>query len=169
MSGAAGAFLNGYMGDRERALLKRKELDLSEVLELCAQPASFEERVAAVRRYAEAYPEVKYFLVVAYFCKDAFTQIHELGPIEYEPSKVPKGGSAENISSMWKEVTRLYDTFPSGPRIKRGIAQRLLMNLHRDDAALISQLLEGTFYRKELNEAVVKAAFPDVTPQDPKA
>ncbi len=169
MSGASGAFLNGYLGDRERARLKRKDLELSELVELCAQPESFEERVAAVKRYAEAYPELKYFLIVAYFCNGVFSQVNELGPVDYQPSRVPKGGSTENISSMWKQVCRMYDTFPTGPRAKRGIAQQLLASLHKDDAELISQLLAGKFYRKELNEEVVRAAFPKDVPQDPKA
>jgi hypothetical protein len=168
MSGASSAFLDGYLSDRERARMKKKDLELSEIIELCAQPESFEDRVATVRRYAEAYPELKYFLVVAYFCKGVFSQVNERGPVDYQPSRVQKGASAENISSMWKQVCRMYDTFPTGPRTKRGIAQQLLPSLHKDDAELISQLLAGTFYRKELNEKVVQAAFPNETPKDPK-
>lgn len=169
MSGASSAFLNGYLTDSETARLKKKDLELSELIELCSQPASFEERVAAVQRYSGAYPELKYFLIVAYFIRNAFSQINELGPLDYQPSRVVKGGSSENITSMWRQVCRMYDTFPSGPRTKRGIAQQLLPALHKDDAGLIKQLIEGKFYRKELNEQVVQAAFPKETPQDPKA
>lgn len=168
MSGSSSAFLNGYLADRELARLKKKDLELSELIELCAQPESFEDRVAAVQRYAQAYPELKYFLVVAYFCRDAFSQVNELGPVDFQPSRVQKGASTESIASMWKQVCRMYDTFPTGPRLKRGIAQQLLPALHKDDAELIKQLIEGKYYRKELNEAVVKAAFPKETPQDPK-
>jgi len=169
MSGSSSAFLNGYLNDRERSKLRRKDLELSELIELCAQPESFEERVATVQRYAQAYPELKYFLVVAYFCKGVFSQVNEAGPVDFQPSRVAKGGSIESIQSMWKQVCRMYDTFPTGPRAKRGIAQQLLSSLHKDDAKLISNLLAGNYYRKELNEAVVKAAFPAETPQDPKA
>lgn len=169
MSGATSAFLNGYLNDRERSLLRRKDLELSELLELCAKPESLDDRVAAIRRYSEAYPELKYFLIVAYFCKGAFSQITEIGPIEYIPSKVPKGGSTENISSMWTQVTRMYNSFPSGPRTKRAIAIQLLQTLHKDDAAIIKQLIDGKYYRKEINEIVVAKAFPKETPQDPKA
>ena len=169
MSGASSAFLNGYLTDREAALVKKRDLDLSELIELCAQPQSIDERVAAVQRYSAIYPELKYFLIVAYFCKDAFSQIKEQGPLDWQPSNVPKGGSAESISSMWSQVTRMYDTFPSGPRIKRGIAHQLLPTLHKDDAELIAQIIEGKYYRKELNEVVVQRAFPKETPQDPKA
>lgn len=168
MSGTSTAFLNGYLADRDRALLKRKDLELSELIELSSQPESQEERISAVQRYAEVYPELKYFLVVAYFCKEAFSELRGTGPITYTPSKVPKGGSAENIRSMWKEVCRLYDTFPTGAKTKRGIAYRLLSDLHKDDAELLNQLFEGKFYRKELNEEVVRKAFPKETPQDPK-
>lgn len=169
MSGASSAFLGGYLSDRERANLKKRDLDLSELLELCAQPESIEERVAAVQRYSSVYPELKYFLIVAYFCRDAFTELLSNGPLDWQPTNVPKGGSAETLNSMWTQVTRMYNTFPSGPRIKRGIAHQLLPRLHKDDAALIAQIIEGKYYRKELNEKVVQLAFPKETPQDPKA
>lgn len=168
MSGASSAFLNGYLTDRERGRLRNKDLELSELIELCAQPESIEDRVAAVRRYSEAYPELKYFLIVAYFCKDAFGQLRALGKIDYMPSRVQKGASTENIKSMWTQVTRLYDTFPTSAKAKRGIAQQLLPALHKDDAELIVQIIEGKYYRKELNEVVVSQAFPKETPQDPK-
>jgi hypothetical protein len=169
MSGSSSAFLNGYLSDREAALVKKRDLDLSELIELCAQPASIDDRVAAVKRYSAIYPELKYFLIVAYFCKDAFSQVNELGPLDWAPSSVPKGGSVETLQSMWTQVTRMYDTFPSGPRIKRGIAHQLLPTLHADDAELIAQIIAGKYYRKELNEVVVQRAFPKETPQDPKA
>lgn len=169
MSGASSAFLNGYLADREVANLRKRDLDLSELIELCAQPESLEDRVAAVKRYGTTYPELKYFLIVAYFCKGAFSQLLEAGPLDYAPSNVPKGGSIESLSSMWTQVTRMYDTFPSGNRIKRGIAQQLLPTLHKDDAILIKQIIEGKYYRKELNDTVVRLAFPKETPQDPKA
>lgn len=169
MSGASSAFLNGYLADKEASKLKKKDLDISELLELCAQPQSIDDRVKAVQRYSAIYPELKYFLIVAYFCKTAFSQITEMGPLDWAQTNVPKGGSVETLSSMWNQVTRMYDTFPSGPRIKRGIAHQLLPALHRDDAELIAQLIEGKYYRKELNEEVVRRAFPKETPQDPKA
>jgi hypothetical protein len=169
MSGASSAFLNGYLADREVANLRKRDLDLSELIELCAQPESQESRVAAVQRYGATYPELKYFLIVAYFCRDAFSQVLELGPLDYANSNVPKGGSVETLSSMWTQVTRMYNTFPSGPRIKRGIAHQLLPALHKDDAALVQQIIEGKYYRKELNEQVVRLAFPKETPSDPKA
>lgn len=167
-SGSSSAFLNGYLNDRQKAIIKKKDLDLSELIELCALPASFEERVDAVKRYSEVYPELKYFLIVAYFHRDAFSQIRSIGPLDYMPSRVPKGGSVETLRSLWTQVTRMYDTFPTGPRVKRGIAQQLLPSLYKDDAELIHQLIEGTYYRKELNELVVSKAFPKETPQNPK-
>lgn len=169
MSGASSAFLGGYLSDRERANLKKRDLDLSELIELCSQPESIEDRVAAVQRYSSIYPELKYFLIVAYFCRDAFTELLSTGPLDWQPSQVPKGGSVETLNSMWTQVTRMYNTFPSGPRIKRGLAHQLLPRLHADDAALIAQIIEGKFYRKELNEVVVRMAFPKETPSDPKA
>lgn len=169
MSGASSAFLNGYLSDREHANLKKKDLDLSELLELCAQPESLEDRVAAVQRYSRVYPELKYFLIVAYFCRDAFSELLSTGPLDWQPSNVPKGGSVETLNSMWTQVTRMYNSFPSGPRIKRGLAHQLLPRLHKDDAALISQLIAGKYYRKELNELVVQKAFPKETPQSPNA
>lgn len=168
MSGSSSAFLNGHLSDRERQLIRRQDLDLSELLNLCAQPESLDERVAAVQRYSQAYPELKLFLIVAYFYKDAFTHVNQVGPVDYVVSKVPKGGSPETLASAWKQVTRMYDTFPTGPKAKRGIAQQLLSSLHKDDALLFSQLLSGKYYRKELNEEVVAKAFPQEVPQDPK-
>lgn len=168
MSGASSAFLNGYIGDRERANLKKRDLDLSELLELCARPESLEDRVAAVQRYSIAYPELKYFLIVAYFCRDAFSELLSTGPLDWQPSNVAKGASLETLNSMWTQVTRMYNSFPSGPRIKRGIAHQLLPRLHKDDAKLIHQIIEGKYYRKELNEKVVQLAFPKDTPSDPK-
>lgn len=160
MSGFSSAYINGP--------IKRKDLDLSELLDLCAQPESLDDRVAAVQRYSTAYPELKYFLIVAYFCRDAFSELLSTGPLDWQPSNVPKGGSVETLNSMWTQVTRMYNGFPSGPRIKRGLAHQLLPRLHKDDAELIGKLINGKYYRKELNEKVVQLAFPKDTPQDPK-
>jgi hypothetical protein len=168
MSGSSSAYLNGHLSDRQRTLVKRKDLDLSELIKICSEPLGIDERVALVQQYSSIYPELKFFLIVAYFCKNAFSQINQAGPIEFTFSKVPKGGSTETLQSMWKEVTRLYDTFPSGPKIKRGPAYQLLTSLHKDDAVILSELLHGKFYRKELNEVVVSKAFPNETPQLPK-
>lgn len=169
MSGASAAFTQGYLTDRQAANLKKRDLDLSELIELCVQPEKFEDRVAAVRRYSSIYPELKYFLIVAYFCRDSFTELLSVGPLDWAPSNVPKGGSSETLQSMWKQVTRMYDTFPTGPRTKRGIAHQLLPSLHKDDAKLVAEIIQGKYYRKELNEVVVRAAFPEDTPTDPKA
>lgn len=168
MTGSSSTFVNGHLADRERIPTRRRDMDLSELITLCSQPIGFDERVQMVTEYAHVYPELKYFLIVAYFCKDAFKEIQTTGVIDFIPSKVQKGASPESLSSMWKEVMRLYDTFPSGPKIKRGIAQRLLSQLHVDDAILIQKLLSGKFYMKELNDAVVAAAFPKEIPATPK-
>lgn len=168
MSGASSTYVDGYMKDTERALLKRKDLDINELISLCILPSKQEDRISELRRYSEVYPELKYFLIVAYFFKDAFTQLNSTGPIDYQPSNTKKGGSPENISSMWKQVMRMYDTFPTGPRTKRSIAQQLLPSLYKEDALLIKQLIEGKFYSKELNEVVVAKAFPNEVPADPK-
>lgn len=168
MSGATSAFLNGYLADVQTSQGRTRDLELSELLDICAKPESQEERVATVKRLGAMYPELKYFLIVAYFCKNAFSELNSTGKIDYTPSSVPKGGSVETLKSMWEQVTRLYDSFPSGPRIKRGIAYQLLSNLHRDEAELIEQILQGKYYRKELNELIVHQAFPQETP-DPKA
>jgi hypothetical protein len=169
MSGSSSAFSNGYLADRQQANIQRKDLDLNELIILCSKPLGIDERVAELQRYSAAYPELKLFLIVAYFYKNAFSQINSIGPINYIVSKVPKGGSVENIKSMWREITKMYDEFPSGAKAKRGKAQTLLGNLHADDAALVASLISGTFYNKELNEVVVSKAFPKETPQDPKA
>lgn len=168
MSGASSAYLNGHFSDRQRELIKRKDLDISELLKICSEPTGIEERVQLVKEYSAVYPELKYFLIVAYFCKDVFSQLTEAGPVEFEPSKVPRGGSTESLKSLWSEVTKLYNDFPSGPRIKRGRAYQLLTALHKDDALVISELIHGKFYSKELNEVVVSMAFPSETPQRPK-
>lgn len=167
MSGASSSYVDGYINDREKALLKRKDLDISELINLCSIAGSFDERVTAVKYYSQAYPELKYLLIVAYFCKDAFKQLRSTGPVEYTPSNISRGGSPESISSMWTQVCRMYDTFPTGTKTKRAIAQQLLPSLYKEDAAIISQLIEGKFYIKELNEKVVQAAFPNEVPQDP--
>ena len=161
--------MTGFSSAYIQAPIKRKDLDLSELLDLCAQPESLEDRVAAVQRYAKAYPELKYFLIVAYFCRDAFSELLSAGPLDWQPTNVPKGGSSETLNSMWTQVTRMYNGFPSGDRIKRGLAHQLLPRLHKDDATIIGQLIHGKYYRKELNEKVVQLAFPKETPQDPKS
>jgi hypothetical protein len=169
MSGASSAFTQGYLTDRQAANIKRRDLDLSELIELCAQPEKFEDRVAAVQRYSAIYPELKYFLIVAYFYRDAFSDILSIGPLDWQPSNVPKGGSVETLKSMWRQVNRMYDTFPTGPRTKRAVAHQLLPSLHKDDAKLLAEIIQGKYYRKELNESVVAAAFPGDVPQDPNA
>lgn len=168
MSGSSSAYLNGHLSDRQRTLVRRKDLDLSELLDICSKPLGIDERVKLVQEYSSIYPELKYFLIVANFCKGAFSQLSQPEPIEFVPSTVPKGGSTETLQSMWKEVCRLYDTFPSGPKIKRGRAYQLLITLHKDEALILNQLFQGKFYRKELNEVVVSKAFPKETPQSPK-
>ena len=140
--------------------IRRKDLDIHELLQICSAPKEKQERIEILRRYALVYPELRYFLVVAYFCKDAFKTITDIAPMEFKPSKVRKGSSIENISSMWREVTKMYDTFPTGPRTRRGKAQRLLEELYYEDAQVIHDLIHGKFYSKELNESVVAEAFP---------
>lgn len=168
MSGSSSAFLYGHLADRDRALIRKKDLDLSEILDLCSKPTSIDERVAEVQRYSSVYPQLKLFLLVAYFYKGAFSELMKNGPIDYIPSRTPKGGSPETLASMWNQVTRLYNEFALGPKAKRGVAQQLLGSLHKDDAELIHQLIQGKFYSKELNEAVVAKAFPQDAPKDPK-
>jgi hypothetical protein len=143
-----------------RGIIRRKDLDIHELLNICSAPTSKEDRITILQDYAKVYPELKYFLVVAYFCKDAFKSITEIAPIEFIPSKVHKGSSIENITSMWREITKMYDSFPTGPRVRRGKAQRLLEELYYEDAKLVHLLLTGKYYSKELNESVVVEAFP---------
>lgn len=168
MSGASSAYHNGHLSDRQRELVRRKDLDLSELLDLCSEPLGIDERVNLIQQYSAVYPELKSFLIVSCFCKGAFSQVNLSGPVEFQLSKVPKGGSTENLKSLWATITQLYDTYPSGPRIKRGKAYQLLTSLYKDDAVVIAQLLAGQYYRKELNEIVVSKAFPNETPQPPK-
>ena len=168
MSGASSAYTDGHFTGRQKEMVRRKDLDLHELLELCSKPVDMDDRVKLVQEYSSIYPELKYFLIVAYFCRGSFSQLNDIGPIEYIPSKVGRGGSVETLKSMWKEVTRLYDSFPSGPRIKRGVAHQLLISIHHEDAVIINQMLQGKFYKKELNEIVVSKAFPKETPQLPK-
>lgn len=168
MSGASSAYVNGYLADSISRQGTRRDLELSELLDLCSIPLGIDERVAELKRFSILYPELKYFLVVAYFCKGAFSQLNAQGPVEYVPSKVDKGGGVETLKSMWKQITLMYDTYPSGPKAKRGRAQQLLPTLHKDEAKLISDLLNGKFYRKELNEMVVAKAFPNEVPKDSK-
>lgn len=169
-SGASSAYSNGHVidADKQSPVRQRRDLDLSDLIQLCSEPVEFNERVETLKMYDKIYPELGCFLIVAYFCKDEFTQVNCNGPIDYTPTRVPKGGSVETMKSMWREVTRLYDSFPSGPRIKRAIAYQLLVSLYKDDAKIIHDLITGKFYSLKLNEAVVKAAFPDRTPSDPK-
>lgn len=143
-----------------RGVIRRKDLDLHELLNICSAPTTKEDRIQILKDYALVYPELKYFLVVGYFYKGVFKSITDIAPLEFRQSKVHKGSSVENISSMWREVTKMYDTFPTGPRVRRGKAQRLLEELYHEDALLIHSLLSGSFYSKELNESVVAEAFP---------
>jgi hypothetical protein len=148
--------------------IRRKDLDLHELINICSEPKSKEDRVKILQNYAATYPELKFFLIVAYFCKGVFKTITDIGPLELIPSKVQKGSSVETVKSMWSEVTKMYDTFPTGPRTRRGRAQRLLEQLYIEDAKLIHSLISGKFYSKELNESVVAEAFPNEVPESPK-
>lgn len=146
--------------------MRTKDYDISELIEICSAPKTIDERVKTLKAFGSQYPELKYFLVVAYFCKNTFSSLIETGEIEYRQSKIHKGSSVENLRSMWTTITRLFNDFPSGPKIKRGLAYQLLCDLHPDDAALVYLLIFGRFYRKELNEQVVMKAFPELIPGD---
>ena len=143
-----------------RGVIRRKDLDIHELLSICSEPTTKEDRISILKDYAVVYPELKYFLVVAYFYKDVFKSITDIAPLEFIPTKVHKGASIETVSSMWSEITKMYDTFPTGPRVRRGKAQRLLSELYIEDAKVVHALLSGKFYSKELNESVVAEAFP---------
>lgn len=145
-------------------VIRRKDLDLHELIDICSAPMSKEARIQILKDYAETYPELKYFLIVAYFYKGVFKSITDIGPIAFVPSKVQKGSSIESVKSMWREITNMYDTVPSGPRTRRGKAQRLLSELYIEDAKAVHALLSGKFYNKELNESVVAEAFPSEIP-----
>lgn len=168
MSGASSAYSNGMIADRARRNLKRKDLDIHELLNICSEPTDIDDRVELVKKMSVTYPELKLFLIVAYFYRDVFKDINEK-PLNYIPSRVSSGASQETLRSMWSEVTKIYDTFPSSPRIKRARAQGLLGNLYIEDAKVMYDLFTGKFYRKELNELVVQKAFPEDIPQSPKS
>jgi hypothetical protein len=170
MSGASSAYLNGHIANVPRLNPKRKvDYDISELLELCSKPISQDDRILNLQNYGALYPELKNFLLVAYYYKGAFKQLNSTGIIDYIPSKVIRGSSVETLASTWREITRLYDSFPSGPKIKRGIAQRLLSEVSPEDGQVIIELLTDKFYSKELNETVVAKAFPGDIPTLPNA
>jgi hypothetical protein len=145
--------------------VRRTDKELHELIDICSAPESHEDRVTVLRKYGNAFPELKNFFIVAYFCKDAFKSITDMGEFGYIASKVAPGASEENLASMWREVTRMYDTFPTGPKVKRGRAQRILGTLYAKDAEYLYKLIFGNFYSKELNELVVKEAFPELVPK----
>ena len=147
------------------AVSRRADLELHELIDICSKPDKIEDRVALLKRYGSVYPELKCFLVVAYFCKDTFKDITSMGRFGYIPSKVGKGASEENLSSLWKEITKMYDTFSSGPKVKRGRAQRLLGSIFSKDAEYLYKLIYGEFYSESLNELVVREAFPELCPK----
>lgn len=153
-----------YQPIGRKDLVLRRDLDINDLLLICGKPDKIEDRVQFLKEYATVYPELKLFLVVGYFCRDAFTDLLELGPLDFPLSKVPKGGAAENLKSTWQQVTKMYNTFPAGPRTKRGHAQRLLSELYKEDAKIFKQLIEGKFYDERINELVVKQAFPELCP-----
>jgi len=144
----------------------RKDLDISELLDLCSAPLSKEERVKTLKEQAKIYPELKYFLIVAYFYTDVFKGILDSnGGLAYIPSTiVTKGASLESLKSMWNQIKTIFDTYESGFRIRRSKAQQLLNRLYKDDALVVHNLFTGNYKNIALNASVVAEAFPEDIP-----
>lgn len=138
------------------------ELLYSEILDEFTNAKTKEEKINILRKNGD--PRFKFFLELLHNPNVAWDVII---PEKYRPAVEPAG---LNFAYLDTEMPKMYRFMKNHPNRPAGFTaekttsqlQVILEALHKDEAAIFAQLIQGKFKIKGLTSALVKEAFPDI-------
>ena len=139
------------------------ELLYSEILEQFTHATTKDEKLNVLRRNDD--PRFRFFLELA-LNPNVEWEINL--PHMYRPAVEPAG---LNYAYLDTEMPKMYRFIKNHPNRPEGYTaekttpqlQVILEALHKDEAAILAQLIQGKFELKDLTIALVQEAFPDIT------
>ena len=139
------------------------ELLYSEILEQFTKAPTKEERINVLRRNDDA--RFRFFLELAL---NPSVEWDIKLPHMYRPAVEPAGLNYAYLDTEMPKMYRFIKGHPTRP--KEYTAEKttpqlqvILESLHKDEAAILAQLVQGKFKLKGLTIALVKEAYPNIT------
>jgi hypothetical protein len=138
------------------------EILYSEILEQFTHATTKEDKINILRRNDD--PRFRFFLELV-FNPNVEWDI-EL-PHMYRPAVEPAGLNYAYLDTEMPKMYRFIKNHPNRPKEftaekTRSQLQVILEALHKDEAAILAQLVQGKFKLKGLTAALVKEAFPGI-------
>jgi hypothetical protein len=138
------------------------EILYSEILEQFTHATTKEDKINILRRNDD--PRFRFFLELV-FNPNVEWDI-EL-PHMYRPAVEPAGLNYAYLDTEMPKMYRFIKDHPNRPEgftaeKTRSQLQVILEALHKDEAAILAQLVQGKFKLKGLTAALVKEAFPGI-------
>jgi hypothetical protein len=138
------------------------EILYSEILEQFTHATTKEDKINILRRNDD--PRFRFFLELV-FNTNVEWDI-EL-PHMYRPAVEPAGLNYAYLDTEMPKMYRFIKNHPNRPKEftaekTRSQLQVILEALHKDEAAILAQLVQGKFKLKGLTAALVKEAFPGI-------
>jgi len=138
------------------------ELLYSEILEKFTNAPTKEEKINVLRKYDE--PRFRFFLELAL---NPSVEWEIQLPHMYRPAVEPAGLNYAYLDTEMPKMYRFIKNHPNRPieftaEKTTPQLQVILEALHKDESAILAQLVQGKFKLKNLTIALVKEAFPDI-------
>jgi len=138
------------------------ELLYSEILDEFANAKTKEEKINVLRKNGD--PRFKFFLELLHNPNVAWDVAI---PEKYRPAVEPAGLNFAYLDTEMPKMYRFMKNHPMRPpeftaEKTTSQLQVILEALHKDEAALFAQLIQGKLKIKGLTSALVKEAFPDI-------
>ena len=138
------------------------ELLYSEILDEFTNAKTKEEKINVLRKNGDA--RFKFFLELMHNSNVAWDVAI---PEKYRPSVEPAGLNFAYLDTEMPKMYRFLKNHPNRPpeftaEKTTSQLQVILEALHKDEAAIFAQLIQGKFKVKGLTSAIVKEAFPDI-------
>jgi hypothetical protein len=134
----------------------------SEILEEFTAVPTKAEKINVLRKYDD--PRFRFFLELAL---NPNVEWEIQLPHMYRPAVEPAGLNYAYLDTEMPKMYRFIKNHPNRP--KEFTAEKttpqlqvVLEALHKDESAILAQLVQGKFKLKNLTVALVKEAFPDI-------
>ena len=139
------------------------EILYSEILEQFTNAPTREDKINVLRKNDDA--RFRFFLELAL---NPSVEWDVVIPHMYRPAVEPAG---LNYAYLDTEMPKMYRFIKNHPNRPEGYTaekttpqlQVILEALHKDEAAILAQLIQGKFKLKGLTISLVKEAFPNIT------
>lgn len=134
----------------------------SEILEEFTAVPTKAEKIGVLRKYDD--PRFRFFLELVL---NPNVEWEIALPHMYRPAVEPAGLNYAYLDTEMSKMYRFIKNHPNRP--KEFTAEKttpqlqvILEALHKDESAILAQLVQGKFKLKNLTVALVKEAFPDI-------